>query len=178
MIKFKYRYCKVHMAQYLSGDLCAVTRRRIARFIDECQDCYKEYLRQRDLSDQLQRDLPVLGRPDTQKLNSIWLSLQTELAPAAGSSAIAPDFRPPSQPTIGQGFFIMVLVIALLLPMVLSFQTSLSVVDLPPRPQVAEIVRTPTTGSLGRRFDIVLTQSRILHQEPVLKNTPAPRFLQ
>ena len=63
MIKFKYRYCKVHMAKYLSGDLSDITRRRIARFIDESQDCYDEYLRQREITDQLQRSLPAVWPP-------------------------------------------------------------------------------------------------------------------
>ena len=50
MIKFKYRYCKVQMVRYVSGDLSDAARRRVARYIEECEDCYREFRRQRDFA--------------------------------------------------------------------------------------------------------------------------------
>lgn len=176
MIRFKYRYCKVHMAKYLSGDLSDVARRRIARFIDESQDCYEEYLRQRQITDQLQRSLPAFGRPDTQRLDNIWLSLQSELAPAAPGALPRPSY--PGNTPIGQGLFMVLLAATLLLPLAVGFHTSVASVDLPPRPNLVDIKRTPSNRASVLSIDAPSTRSSFSVQVPQLQNTPEARFLQ
>ncbi|MDE2821090.1 MAG: hypothetical protein OXT68_06905 [Chloroflexota bacterium] len=180
MIKFKYRYCKVHMAKYLSGDLSDVTRRRIARFIDESQDCYEEYLRQREITEQLQRNLPVFGRADSQRLDNIWVSLQSELAPAATGALPHPSYPAsyPGNTPIGQSLFMALLAAILLLPLAIGFHTSVASIDLPPRPKLVDIERTPSTRSNASSAVLFSTQSSFSNQVPLLQNTPEARFLQ
>lgn len=176
MIKFKYRYCKVHMAKYLSGDLSDVTRRRIARFIDESQDCYEEYLRQREISDQLQRNLPAFGRPDSQRLDNIWMSLQSELAPAATGGLPSQSYL--GNTPIGHSLFMALLAAILLLPLAIGFHTSVTSIDLPPPPNLVDIERTPATRSNASSIGVLSTQSSFSNQVPLLQNTPEARFLQ
>ena len=175
MFKFKHRYVKVHMAQYLSGDLPDITRRRVARFIDECQHCYDEYRRQRSITDQLQRNLPVLGRPDDQRLSNIWLSLQTELAPASGP-AIIPNAKMPAHPAVGYGMILIVLA-ALLLSLTIGLHSSLYAVDLPQRPPLVRIAMTPEAAVPSKQVMQLPTQSLVVRGGPLLKNTPVPNLI-
>ena len=176
MISFKQRYCKVHMAQYLSGDLSDVTRRRVARFIDECQDCYDEYIRQRSVSDQLQRNLPILGRPDNQRLNNIWLSLQTDLLPASGPGFVRND-KIQASPAMGYGLVLIVLAATLLLTLTIGLHSSLYAFDLPPRPPLVRMAMTPEADIQARRVILFATQSGVESSQPLLQNTPVPNFV-
>ena len=178
MIKFKYRYCKVHMAKYLSGDLSDVTRRRIARFIDESPDCYDEYLRQREIADQLRRNLPTFGRPDSQRLDNIWVSLQSELAPATAGLPVPKDYQFLGSTAVGHSLFMVLMAAVLLLPLAIGFHSSITTIDLPPRPRLIDIVRTPTTRLITGQVVLVSTRSRLSNQAPLLQNTPEARFLQ
>lgn len=83
MLRFKYRYCKARMTAFLNGQLSPESRRRIARYIDECQDCYDEYQRQRDLMREFEAQLPTFGKPNNDQLSRIWTGIQAEVfAPA------------------------------------------------------------------------------------------------
>lgn len=178
MIKFKHRYCKVHMAKYLSGDLSDITRRRIARFIDESQDCYDEYLRQREITDQLQRSLPVFGRPDSQRLDNIWMSLQSELAPATpGVMSYSRAYQFLGNAPVGHSLFMVLLAAVLLLPLALGFHTSVTAIDLPPPPRLVASERTPATRSDSLSIGAISTQSSFSNHGPLLQNTPEARFL-
>ena len=176
MIKFKYRYCKVHMAKYLSGELSDVARRRIARFIDESPDCYEEYLRQREVTDQLQRNLPSFGRPDAQRLDNIWMSLQSELAPAATRGLPGSNYLGNTQ--IGHSLFMVLLAAILLLPLTIGFHPSVATIELPPRPKLLELERTPATRSNASSVGVLSTTSSFSNQAPQLQNTPEARYLQ
>lgn len=180
MIKFKYRYCKVHMAQYLSGDLSDTTRRRIARYIDECQDCYDEYIRQRNLANELERELPSLGRPSTQKLDNMWASIQAEMAlPTETQSNML--YRPRRHPKWSYGLVMMVVALLLLTPLAVGHHVSASPVELPPRPQALVIVKTPAVVAQDNHVvlaSISITQPSIPIKFPLLQNTPAPGFRQ
>ncbi len=178
-MKFKYRYCKVHMAKYLSGELSDLTRRRIARFIDESQDCYDEYLRQREVTDQLQRSLPTFGRPDAQRLDSIWMSMQSELAPAVGGGLPGPKtVQLLGATSLGPSLFMVLLAAILLLPLTNGFHPAVAAIDLPPRPKLLHFEGTPATRSNAPPLSIMSTQSRFTHHFPQLQNTPEARFLQ
>ena len=163
------------MARYLSGDLPDVTRRRVARFIDECQYCYDEFLRQRSITDELRRNLPALGRPDDQRLNSIWLSLQTELAPASGP-AIGHNHKMPASPNLGYGLILIALA-TLLLSLTVGLHSSLYAVDLPQRPPLVRLAMTPEALALTERVAPLHTQSRVERGGPLLKNTPVPNLI-
>jgi anti-sigma factor RsiW len=179
MIKFKYRYCKVHMAQYLSGDLSDTTRRRIARYIDECEDCYREYIRQRNLANELERELPSLGRPSGHKLDNMWASIQAELAHPSDSQSSMLMVRPQKYHTWGYGLVMLIVVVMLLTPLVVGYHASASPVQLPPRPQTLEIIKTPTTVAQDNRVVLAsITQPSVSIRFPVLQNTPVPVFRQ
>lgn len=177
MIKFKYRYCQVHMAQYLSGDLSDTTRRRIARYIDECEDCYNEYIRQRNLANQLERELPSLGRPSVYKLDNMWASIQAELANP--SDAPSSMHRPHRLQTWGYGLAMLIVVAMLLTPWVVGYHTSVSSVQLPPRPRTLESIKTPTTVAQNNHAVLAsITQPGVPARLPLLQNTPDPGFRQ
>lgn len=179
MIKFKYRYCKVHMAQYLSGDLPDTTRRRIARYIDECDDCYNEYIQQRNLANQLERELPVLGRPSATKLDSIWASIQSELETPTQTSSDMLMIRPQKRQTWTYGLVMLMVAFMMMVPLAIGYHASVSPVPLPPRPQVIEIVKTPTTIADNNQVILAsITQPGIPLRMPLLQNTPAPGFRQ
>ena len=79
MLRFKYRYCKTRMVAFLNGELSPKVRRRVARYIDECSDCYSEYIRQRELQQELKYRLSVFGAPGPGQLDWIWEAVQDEL---------------------------------------------------------------------------------------------------
>ena len=79
MLKFKLRYCKARMVAYLNGELSPGARRRVARYIDECPDCYAEYVRQRELQQELTHRLATFGQPRPVQLNRIWAAVQEEM---------------------------------------------------------------------------------------------------
>ena len=177
MFRFKYRYCKTHMAKYISGDLSDVARRRIARFIDERQDCYDEYMRQRAVADHLRSSLPILGRPDARRLDNIWLSLSAELAPAHAGAASSAGMRAPGNQTAGYAAIMLLLGVALLLPFALGLGSSFGAVELPQRPQVAEVAVGPAVHRGMPRLKAAATPSRLTLPAALLKNTPAPHFM-
>ncbi|MCU0499558.1 MAG: hypothetical protein MUF87_19585 [Anaerolineae bacterium] len=76
---FRYRYCKAHMVAYLHGELSPQARRRIGRIIDHDPACYAEYVRQRDLMAELDRQLPLVGQADPRALRRMWGAIQQEL---------------------------------------------------------------------------------------------------
>ena len=179
MIKFKYRYCKVHMAQYLSGDLSDTTRRRIARYIDECQDCYNEYIQQRNLANQLERELPVLGRPSAQKLDNMWANIQSELSQPAETQTSMLSYPTYKRKTWGYSLVMLMVALMLVIPLAIGYHASVISVDLPPRPQAIEIVKTPTTVAQNNGLVLAsITQPRVPIPFPLLQDTPDPNFSQ
>ena len=174
MVKFKYRYCKVHMARYVAGDLSDAVRRRVARYIDECEDCYREYLGHREFSLKLERNLPTLGRPNPEKLDQVWLSLQAELRAPARHRAWLRDFGTSATAPFNYGLVIVAISIALLLPLTIGYQASLISVELPPAPLAAPIVRTPSTNLAESPSFVGTLRSRPRQRTPALQNTPAP----
>ena len=177
MFRFKYRYCKTHMAKYLSGDLPDATRQRIARFINERQDCYDEFARQRAVAEQLRSSLPALGKPDARRLDSIWLSLSAELAPAHPGNVRSAGFQAPGMQTVGYTAILLLLGVALALPIVLGMGSSLGAVDLQRSAQMAELAAKPEANT-GRRQPIAAaTPSSLSLQDRVERHTPSPRFV-
>ncbi len=164
------------MAQYLSGDLSDTKRRRIARYIDECQDCYNEYIHQRNLANKLERDLPILGRPSAQKLDNMWAEIQTQLAqPTTESSMLS--YHPRKNKTWSYGLVMLMMVFLMIIPLVVGYHASVATIELPPRPQTANIIiKTPTTVAQRSQVTITSTQSTVSIRLPLLQNTPAPIY--
>jgi len=174
MIRFKYRYCKVHMARFVSGDLSEAARRRVGRYIDECEDCHREYMRHREFALKLERNLPTLGAPNPQRLDELWSSLQSELQTPARQTMRLSDFASPQSMQFSYGLVMLAISIALLLPMVIGFHSSLSPVDLPRLPHSISIITTQNAHQAGRPFVIATAEPGGRGRGPMLQNTPAP----
>ena len=176
MVRFKYRFCKVHMARFVNGDLADPVRQRVARYIDECEDCYREYMQHREFALKLERNLPTLGHANSVKLDQIWSSLEADLRESQAHPNWLGDFRSRPSLNFSYGLVIIAIAIALLLPMIIGFHSTLLTVDLPHLPQYASIVRTPASQSSPKTFVNATSQSNARRQTPLLQNTPSPRF--
>ena len=174
MIKFKYRYCKAQMARYVSGDLSDAARRRVGRYINECEDCHAEYRRHREVALKLEQRLPTLGRANPQRLDQIWNALQHELQSPRTQSPALSDFAAHSTARFSYGLALLAITIALLLPMMIGFHTVLLPVDLPRLPNAAGIVQTPDAPLAARPFNLATAHSNARLRSPSLQNTPAP----
>lgn len=174
MVRFKYRYCKVFMARFVSSDLSPAARRRVGRYIDECEDCQREYRRHREFARRLERNLPALGAPKAKRLDELWSSLQSELQAPAPQTMRISDFASPQSMQIGYGLVMLAISIALLLPMAVGFQASLSPVDLPRVPNGISIVSTRHANQASKPSIIATAQPGARGGGPMLHNTPAP----
>lgn len=174
MVRFKYRYCKVFMARFVSGDLSEAARRRVGRYIDDCEDCHREYMRHREFAQKLERSLPALGRPNPERLDELWTSLQSELQTPAKQTKWLSDFASPHSTQFSYGLVMLAISITLLLPMVIGFHSSLSPVDLPRAPHSSGIIPTRNAHQAARPFAIATAQPGARGSGPVLQNTPAP----
>lgn len=176
MIRFKYRFCKVHMARFVTGDLADPVRQRVARYIDECEDCYHEFTRHREFALNLERSLPTLGQPGTVKLEQIWSSLQDELSETPSRAPWMSEFGSRLGVNFSYGLVIIAITVALLLPMMVGFHANLIMVDLPLLPRYAEIVRTPALYSSQEDIVSATTVSNSRRPTPLLQNTPSPNI--
>ena len=174
MIRFKYRYCKVHLARFVSGDLSEAARRRVGRYIDECEDCQREYMRHREFAQKLEQNLPALGRPSPKRLDELWSSLQTELETPAKQTLRFSDFASAHSMQFSYGLVMLAVSMALLLPMMIGFHASTSPVDLPRLPQSSGVIATQSAHRAGRPFLIATAEPGARGRGLMLHNTPAP----
>lgn len=79
MFNYKVRYCKSRMVAFINGELPLKSRRRVARYIDECEECYAEYIRQKQLVRDLEYKLPVIGEPSDSQMDKMWAGIQASL---------------------------------------------------------------------------------------------------
>lgn len=176
LIRFKYQYCKVHMARFVAGDLSDAARRRIARYIDECPDCYREYMRHRAFDHNLSRRLPTLGSPSRQQLDDMWQALQGELgAPAKPINTIG-DFARRSSLHFSYGLVAVAICLAVLLPIALGYHAAQPAVEMrPAAPLLVFRARIPTSGYFNLSAVSAATPPRAGTNHPQLQNTPEPR---
>ena len=175
MIRFKHRYCKVHMARFVNGDLAEPARRRVARYIDECQDCYREYRQHREFAHKLERSLPSLGKPGAPKLDKIWSALQAEIE--------SPPVRHQGRGALGAsaslrfsaGLVIVAITLALLLPMMIGIHSAGLAIDLPHKPRQALARGTPAGASASAAVIGATAEPAAQWSLPLLQNTPSPR---
>ncbi len=175
MFRFKYRYCKVHMARYLSGDLSDPVRRRVARYIDENEDCYREYMRHREFAQKLERSLPVFGRPNPQQLDQVWTALKADLQTPRAQSLWYSDFGSRSSMRFSYGLAALAIAIALMLPLALGYHSPLLSISIARAPHYAVVLRPPAQDlSSAALFETVEPGSS--GPAPLLQSTPSPRL--
>lgn len=136
MFTGKLAYCHRHMAAFINGELPEHARRRVARFIDSCPDCYNLYMQEKQLQRDLRGELTTLVRPQSAELNRMWQSIQSELTRKTVRRAPISHKR--------YGLATVSLLIALLLPFALDgTQFSQSIATPPtPRGETSEEVAT------------------------------------
>lgn len=163
------------MARYLSGDLADPARRRVARYIDENEDCYREYMRHREFAQKLERSLPTFGRPNAQRLDSVWSALQAELQTPQSQATWFSDFGSRSSLQFSYGIAILAITITLMLPLAIGYHASPLSIDFSTAPHYAVVVRPPARDlSAAPIFATVEPGSR--GSASLLQSTPAPRF--
>ncbi|MYI40840.1 MAG: hypothetical protein F4063_02510 [Chloroflexi bacterium] len=163
------------MVRFVAGDLSAAARRRVARYIDECPDCYREYMRHRAFDQKLSHGLPALGRPSKRQLDGMWLALQSELsAPEKPAKSIS-DFARRSSLSFSSGVIALAICLAALLPITLGYHASVANVEMRPGPQLVSVSRMPTAGNFNRSAWLAVTPPPANASHPQLQNTPEPR---
>jgi anti-sigma factor RsiW len=170
MVNFKCRYCKSRLTAYIQGELAPKSRRRIARHLDECSSCYMEYVRQRDLSDQLAVRVPVIGQPKAPQLQKIWAGIQADMQPPKRTARR----RYPYQARYGLVALAMVLV--LLVPLILGNRNVPFSVPSQPAPPTA-VTQAPRSSASESPMTValVLTDDHDQPSHVALRNTPEAR---
>ena len=173
----RFRYVKARMTAYISGELPTATRRFIARQIDEDERCYKEYIRQRQTKNELERVLPTLGRSDETQLSNIWANIQTELNRPA--ETIVTVRKHSFQ--LGYGLVIVAMTIALLVPLSFDAQ-SVNAQDVPtqqPMPQYAltaeaEVFKQATINPTFVAVAEIMQAQQTIEPQTASISTPVP----
>jgi predicted anti-sigma-YlaC factor YlaD len=79
MLKLRCRYTKARLSAYLKQELSVNHRRYVARHLESCPECQQRYQTMKQLSTELDRELPRFGAPTQQQLNAMWGNIQAEL---------------------------------------------------------------------------------------------------
>ena len=72
-------HCQAQLDAYLDGQLTAKARRRVGQHISRCESCYAEYVRRRDLRNDLQQTLPLVGQRNAPDFARVWQRVRREL---------------------------------------------------------------------------------------------------
>ena len=173
LVNPKLQYCRVHLPAYIRGDASPAVRNRVARYLEECPNCYAEYQRQRDLQYDLKTDLGVLGRTSQTQTDRLWDGIQESLRTTPVTKNIL---------SLSNGAKTAIFVLLLLVTvMTVSASVNLNVQDpIPqqPSPESEPIEVTPSVatvlGSNGRTsIDIrASTTKTSFLQSVALQNTP------
>lgn len=98
------------MVAFVEGTLPPRSRQRIGRLIDECPECYREYVRVRETLRELRTQMPGLGQPTASQMERIW----SGIASTMHTSAVVPA-QPPHGYKVSAAA--VALLVALLLPL-------------------------------------------------------------
>lgn len=172
MFDFKVRYCKARMLAYIQGELSPRSRRRMARYLDECPRCYQEYQRQRSTMLELEHTLPALGAASGEQLARIWSRVQVDMQRRPGG--IRPIYH------ASYGLAALMLLIVLLLPLAGTGGSASAAPLMQPEPVlrlVASTTLTPGSPALSATLSAPVTarggQTSSV-PETVPPNTPRP----
>jgi hypothetical protein len=105
--------CRSHLAAFIQGDVSPLLRRRVARHIDHCPACYNLYLRELDLTRDLKRSVPLIGKGQQPAFDAIWSEIQSEIR---GPKPGLPRFH------MRYGLAMLALVIVFLVPLTMGNQ--------------------------------------------------------
>ncbi len=172
MLRLKYRYCKARMTAYINGGLAPGAKRRMARYINDCPDCYAEYVRQRDIARELERDMPGVGIPHSPQLDRMWANIQTEMTRSSS--------RPARRGQARYGLIVLALILALFLPWAFGDQDAAFAIPSQPSPRATAVAGTPenqkSITSSPSATAVALAQTGTGNRTPHLDlhNTPAP----
>jgi len=169
----RFRYTKTRMTAYLNGQLSTQARHRVARYIDTDQRCYREFIKQRRIHDELQRTLPMFGSHASIGLDRIWQGIQAELTEST------PITQPRRRYAVGYGMAVLLFVVAMSLPNWLREQLdTTSIMPTHPAPMSAFNTTPSPVEQSGEmpHHAVSLSLTEPVHtQTLLLQNTPAPR---
>jgi anti-sigma factor RsiW len=159
------------MVAYLNGELPERSRRRMARFIDTCPGCYREYLRQRDLKDDLTREMRRVGQPAPAQLERIWAAVEADLYTPPRTRRATPVFR------LRYGVAALMMVLTLMVPLLLADGQVATATATQPAPErvavvvtIAPQVEATEAVQLQRTADLTVGANQDL--EPQAVRTP------
>jgi anti-sigma factor RsiW len=89
LLNLRCHYTRARMAAFIRQEMPAPQRRYIAHHLRHCQVCQAHYERDRRVAEELMRELPGLGRPNSAQLLKMWGNINSQLA----APPAAPAFR-------------------------------------------------------------------------------------
>src|SRR5262245_36013180 len=81
---FTCRDCQSHLKAYLHGELTPIMRLRVVQHLKQCPRCDALYAAQRDLTQELEFALPLVGQPQPRQLRKIWGAIHAEQTHPSG----------------------------------------------------------------------------------------------
>ncbi|MCA9913575.1 MAG: hypothetical protein KC496_09515 [Anaerolineae bacterium] len=181
MLRFLwYRYARARMAAYVNGELPPKTRRFVARIIDEDPRCYQAYRIQRQAQQELQRTLPLVGKPQAGQLDALWQQISTEMELPEPEVIQQPGIRFKPSYSLGYGLAGGFLLLLLTLPYAMGAgMVTASAVPRQPQPHAIVTEEAPTfTMSVSATPTAVAFHTEIQGTEIArsdLHNTPAAK---
>jgi len=163
------RYTRARIAAFINQELPVNARRYVARHLDTCADGRAQYEAQKALRYTLMAEVPRLGQPAAEALDTVWSRIVADLQAPVPPPPAATPLR-----TAAFGFAAALMGLALMLPLA----TRLAPLDALPRPP-RPVISTEQTGTTS---EAVLTASAqatqvafMVHYEPSIEayNTPA-----
>lgn len=116
------RYAKARMAAYIDGELKPSSRRFVARLIDQHPDLRAAYQQRREIRQQLERDLPVIGQVDSQQISAMWANIQAQMAD--DTLQVPPRTQHMPHFSLSYGVVMALVAMAMLLPLAFDASTA------------------------------------------------------
>lgn len=164
---FACRHCQAHMNAYIHGELSPKARIRISRHLDRCASCYAVYIRERELTRELEQRVPLIGLTSAPQLAHIWAAVQADIAPRPTPKRT--DWGAP----LRFGLVALMFMVALLLPLSMRGRDIALAMPLPPEPQaVVERHQATAVAFYVVRLDETVPPAVTPGAPILLMNTP------
>ena len=160
------------MTAFINGELPPKSRQRMARYIDECPDCYDEYQRQLEIQQELTRQLPVFGKPEDAQLGRMWDAIQGSMNLSAQGSQNRHTYR------IRYALMTGILALFLILPFMLGNRGASPVLATQPTPNSIVIDRStdfpnqPTMVAIATLTETMAVDDDIITPEAATQSAP------
>jgi hypothetical protein len=159
-------HCGRHLDAYLDGQLSPKARRRVAQHLSRCETCYADYARRRDLRNELQNTLPLIGTLDQRAdFTRMWHSIRTEL-PRGDRRRYQLQAR--------YGLVVAMLLIMLLVPFTMGHRDLPILLPSRPAPDSTEELGTPTQPVAMATVAVSVTQGHENENATQLPTVPEP----